>query len=82
MTELNHKCEARGCTVDVPKSMFMCNLHWFMLPGKLREVIFHEYDRRAHGQPPTEAFDATVNAAIEAVAKVEAEKQAKEGARE
>jgi hypothetical protein len=38
-----HICHATNCTVRVPRKMFMCKPHWFMLPKSMRDEVWWEY---------------------------------------
>jgi hypothetical protein len=38
-----HTCHAPGCTVEVPPKLFMCSVHWFMLPKPMRDRIWTTY---------------------------------------
>lgn len=38
-----HTCHATGCTVRVPREMFMCRRHWFTLPKAMRDRIWRAY---------------------------------------
>jgi hypothetical protein len=40
---MTHTCHAPGCKQLVPPRMFMCRLHWFALPQKIRDAIWREY---------------------------------------
>jgi hypothetical protein len=40
---MSHTCHAAGCSVRVPPEMFLCKRHWFMLPKKMRDRIWHTY---------------------------------------
>lgn len=69
-----HTCHARDCTVPVPRKMFMCRRHWFMLPKAMRDDVWMEY---ALGQENdmslvTESYLDTTQRCIEYVATKEA----------
>lgn len=38
-----HLCHAIGCTVPVPRKMFMCRRHWFMVPRDDRDLVWALY---------------------------------------
>jgi hypothetical protein len=38
-----HYCHAENCEVPVPRRMFMCRNHWFMVPYELRRGILAAY---------------------------------------
>ena len=42
--EYVHYCHARPyCKAEVPRSMFACRPHWFMLPKAMRDAIWRGY---------------------------------------
>lgn len=43
MTAIPHTCHATGCEVRVPRAMFMCRRHWFMLPKPMRDAVWAAY---------------------------------------
>lgn len=69
---MSHTCHADGCDVEVPPTIFMCKKHWFMVPKRLRDLIWKNYrpgqeiDKR-----PTAEYLHIALEAIEAVAKKE-----------
>lgn len=38
-----HTCHANGCETAVPRKMFMCRRHWYMLPKAMRDAVWAEY---------------------------------------
>ena len=52
MTE-PHLCHAEGCKVRVPRRMFMCRKHWFMVPLTMRDQLMLAYT------PGQERLDGT-----------------------
>lgn len=40
---LKHTCHWPGCKVEVPPAMWGCKPHWFKLPKRLRNRIWHTY---------------------------------------
>lgn len=38
-----HRCHALGCNVTVPRRMFMCRRHWFMVPKQDRDLVWALY---------------------------------------
>jgi hypothetical protein len=38
-----HGCHWPGCSQQVPPAMWGCRRHWFMLPKRLRNVLWREY---------------------------------------
>lgn len=38
-----HRCHAFGCSVTVPRRMFMCRRHWFMVPKADRDLVWALY---------------------------------------
>jgi hypothetical protein len=71
-----HLCHADGCKTPVPRRMFMCRPHWFMVPIDMRGRLLGAY------QPGQEKLDGTAwpsdeyleiaQACIEVVARKEA----------
>lgn len=39
MSALFHRCNAIGCTRNVPANLFMCGQHWKMVPRKIQRRI-------------------------------------------
>lgn len=39
-----HVCHWPGCEVQVPPAMWGCKTHWFKLPKRLRDRIWHTYE--------------------------------------
>lgn len=57
MTRVVHTCHADGCTKPVPRKMFMCRTHWFMLDQKLRaEIWFHYEPGQENRMDPTAEY--------------------------
>jgi hypothetical protein len=40
---IKHHCHWPGCHKIVPPSLWGCATHWFKLPVKLRQRIWHHY---------------------------------------
>ena len=40
---MKHRCHARGCEVELPRSLFMCQRHWEMLPEALQIDVWVAY---------------------------------------
>ena len=38
-----HHCHWPGCEKDCPPAMWGCRKHWFMLPKRLRDMIWAAY---------------------------------------
>lgn len=38
-----HTCHAIGCETPVPRKMFMCRRHWYMVPKHLRDAVWAHY---------------------------------------
>ena len=73
---MTHTCHARNCETSIPRTKLMCRMHWFMVPKRLREMVWREY--RA-GQcdlqpPPSDEWHKAANAAIASVATQEKER--------
>ncbi len=76
-----HRCHARGCVRVVPPRMLMCTAHWKMVPRELQREVWRQYrDGQERRKDPTGAYLDAANAAIDAVAKLEAERAAKAAA--
>ena len=69
-----HRCHARGCEKPCPPKFLMCRKHWHMVPETLRNAVWGTYQpgqESGRHRPSREWHDAA-DAAIEAVAKIEA----------
>lgn len=42
-SENQHLCHATNCETLVPRRMFMCKRHWFMLPKFMRDEVWDAY---------------------------------------
>lgn len=64
-----HTCHAIGCTVAVPRKLFMCLKHWRMVPRELQRAIWRTYSPgQEYGEAPvTPAYLDAARAAKEAV---------------
>jgi hypothetical protein len=64
-----HHCHAAECKATVPPEMLMCRKHWFMVPAKLRSLVWTTY---RHGQCDdweiSHAYAEAATAAVRAVA--------------
>jgi hypothetical protein len=69
-SDATHGCRAKGCPVEVPAGMFMCQPHWFMVPPPLREAIKTSY-QTGHEHDPAPEISAIAQAAVVAVAHKE-----------
>ena len=70
---MSHHCHAENCTTPVPPKMFMCRLHWFMVPKDLRAQVWFAYvPGQEIRKDPTREYLEITRAAIEAVAAKEA----------
>lgn len=56
-------CPVPGCTQLINPNMAMCRSHWNVVPGKLKQNVYHEY--RHH--PGQESHVQAVNLAVQAV---------------
>lgn len=75
---MKHHCHARGCEATCPPQYLMCGKHWGMVPLKLqREVWKHYRVGQCDDKRPSKSWLDAADAAIEAVAKREAEIAAK-----
>jgi hypothetical protein len=74
MTE-PHYCHANGCEVRVPRRMFMCRTHWFMVPRDMRSAINAAYtpgQEKLDGNAwPSDEYLALTRRARDAVATAE-----------
>lgn len=69
----NHYCHAWQCITPVPRRMFMCRVHWYMVPKSLRDQIWKHY-REGQEEDPilvTEKYLKVTRKAIQKVAKQE-----------
>jgi hypothetical protein len=71
----SHHCHARGCKIHIRPELLMCRSHWFMVPERLRTEVWRTYRQgQCEGDPPpSEEWHRAADAAIEHVAKREAE---------
>jgi hypothetical protein len=40
---MTHTCHAIGCTTPVPPKMFMCRVHWGMIPKAMQDELWAAY---------------------------------------
>lgn len=40
---MSHTCHWPGCNAEVPPRLWGCRTHWFMLPKRLRDLIWITY---------------------------------------
>lgn len=38
-----HLCHAENCKTPVPRRMFMCRKHWFMVPKSMQDAVWAAY---------------------------------------
>jgi len=69
-----HTCHARNCDVVVPRKMFMCRPHWYMLPRPMRVLVWYLYVPGQEGDMSkvTAGYLQHTALCIELVAKKEA----------
>lgn len=68
-----HTCHAKTCTTEVPPAVFMCRLHWGLVPAPMREAITALYQPGQEvNKRPSDEYLAIAKAAIDAVAHKEA----------
>jgi hypothetical protein len=73
-----HGCHAEGCGTDVPAALFMCGVHWSMVPAALRQAIEASYcPGQEADKDPSAEYLTVATAAVAAVAH----KEARAGAR-
>lgn len=71
-----HVCHAEGCQVQIPPELFMCNLHWWMVPRPLRQQITLSYrPGQCDDKKPSKEWVEAAQAAIAAVKEKEAERE-------
>lgn len=69
---MGHACHAERCTVAVPPTMFMCRRHWYMVPARLRAMVWATYvPGQEVRKDPTMEYLEVARAAIAAVAAKE-----------
>jgi len=72
LQQSEHLCHARGCKTPVPPKMFMCKMHWYMIPKYMRDMVWEEYvPGQEVRKDPTEEYLEVTRIAIEAVAEKE-----------
>ncbi len=60
---MTHKCPVTDCKAIVGGARLMCPTHWYMVPGKLQNAVYH-WNRQA---PRSEHHFAAMLAAVDAV---------------
>lgn len=71
---MKHRCHFPPCTVEVPRKMFMCRTHWYMVPKPLRDEVWLHYNPgQEQGKAPVtrEYLDVTDRAIAAVKAKIE-----------
>lgn len=69
-----HSCHARGCGERVPPAYVMCARHWRMVPpAQQRNIWEHFRPGQEKDKQPTRDYLKALRAAVDAVAKSEAE---------
>lgn len=67
-----HTCHATGCERSVPPAMFMCRVHWFSLPKRLRDAVWRTYrDGQEADKQPSHAYCEAATAAVIFIAQKE-----------
>lgn len=69
---IKHECAATGCKAMIRRGLLMCAPHWRMVPlGEQRAIYrtWRAFQRNEDGSK--EAYRAAVQAAVDAVAKLE-----------
>ena len=60
-----HYCHAKDCLVEVPRAMFMCRKHWYMLPKATRDAVWAVYvPGQEERMDPTEEYIVVTSKAI------------------
>lgn len=69
LRKISHTCHLPICTVVVPKRLFMCKEHWYMVPKILRDGVWANYNPgQENGKVPvTDRYLAITDLAIRAV---------------
>lgn len=71
-----HTCHARGCEKPVPPKYLMCGVHWRMVPNALKARVWSRYRAGQEvTKDPTPAYLEAAQAAVDAVARIEAERR-------
>jgi hypothetical protein len=69
----HHTCHARGCTRRCPPEHLMCRAHWGMVPLRLQRAVWDAYrPGQCDDKQPSESWHEAADAAIAAVAEIEA----------
>ena len=67
-----HTCHATGCTTPVPRILWGCRRHWFMVPKPIRDDIWRTYrPGQCDDMNPSRAYLEAARAAVCAVAERE-----------
>ncbi len=68
---MNHTCHADHCTVAVPPKMFMCKNHWYMVPSRVRRMVWATYvpGQEIRKDPTMEYLEVTREAIAVVAAK-------------
>lgn len=70
---MSHHCHARGCRSEVPPRLLMCPSHWRKVPKPLQRDVWRTYRLGQEvTKDPSAAYLAAADAAIHAVATIEA----------
>lgn len=78
---MNQLCHAIGCTVGVPPRALMCPRHWSMVPTQLRDAVLDNYrPGQEHSKRPTPSYLEAAEAAVNAVAAIDAQGAGKSAA--
>jgi len=66
VTPAPHACHAQGCSVQVPRKIFMCRKHWYQLPKDIRDAVWKAYrpGQEQDGRPSPE-YVKVARAAVE-----------------
>lgn len=68
-----HTCHAKGCGKQVPPAFFMCGRHWKMVPYKLQQAVWREYNagQEDGNADVSEMYLKVTDEAVAYVAKLE-----------
>ena len=64
---LSRSCPAHRCGVAIASAMFMCRIHWRMVPSGLRAAVYQCYEDWRNGFIGAEELRARQQPAIDVV---------------
>lgn len=67
-----HRCHMTECDTPVPREMFACRRHWFMIPKPIRDRIWATYrEGQCDDMNPSQEYCLVAKEAVIAVARKE-----------